>query len=131
MQPTGWAGAMGLRMLHLAADRVELEWTVGPEHLQPFGIVHGAVFSGVVETVCSVGAALGAAAGKGIVGMENHTSFLRPVRSGTLRAVGTPVHSGRSTALWEAQITDSEGRLIASGRLRMMLIDAPVTAPGG
>lgn len=125
----GWAHAMGLKFVHVAADRVEVEWTVGPEHLQPFGIVHGGVFSGVVETVCSIGAVLGAPAGKTIVGLENHTSFLRAVRSGTLRAVGTPVHQGRTTQLWQAEVRDPEGRVVASGRLRLMLID--VAGQGG
>jgi 1,4-dihydroxy-2-naphthoyl-CoA hydrolase len=123
--PAGWGHAMGLRLLRTDKDLVELEWTVDDRHMQPFGIVHGGVFSGVVETVCSVGAAVGQPPGKGIVGMENHTSLLRPVRSGVLHAQGRPVHRGRSTELWEATIVDADARLVATGRLRMMVIDLP------
>jgi 1,4-dihydroxy-2-naphthoyl-CoA hydrolase len=121
----GWGHAMGLRLLRAEKDHVELEWTVDARHLQPFGIVHGGVFSGVVETVCSIGAAVGQPPGKGIVGMENQTSFLRAVRDGLLRAEGRPIHRGRSTELWEATIVDTQSRLVATGRLRLMVIDLP------
>jgi uncharacterized protein (TIGR00369 family) len=119
---------MGLYFVHAAPDRVEVEWTVGPEHLQPFGIVHGGVFSGVVETVCSIGAVMGAPPGKTVVGLENQTSFLRAVRSGKLRCVGTPVHQGRTTQLWQAEIQDEQGRVVSAGRLRLMLIDVVAEA---
>ncbi|HEX2736321.1 MAG TPA: PaaI family thioesterase [Polyangiaceae bacterium] len=116
---------MGIEIVRAERGLVEVSWTVGPEHLQPFGIVHGGVFSGVVETVCSIGACVGIGPDKSVVGMENQTSFLRPVREGVLRAEGRPVHRGRTTELWEAKIVDAEGRLVATGRLRLMLIDLP------
>jgi 1,4-dihydroxy-2-naphthoyl-CoA hydrolase len=117
---SGWSGAMGLVITHMDPNEVVAEWTVGPQHLQPFGIVHGGVHSGVVETVCSVGAAINAAPqGQTVVGVENHTSFLRAVREGKLRAVAKPLHVGKRAQLWEANITDEEGRLVATGRVRL------------
>src|SRR5690606_26361579 len=78
---SGWTRAMGMTFTTLGPEQVALEWTVGPEHLQPFGLVHGGVYCGAIETVCSVGAVLAAGADIDVVGVENHTSFLRPVRS--------------------------------------------------
>jgi uncharacterized protein (TIGR00369 family) len=48
----GWATAMGLEIVTLGAEEVVIEWTIDDRHLQPFGIVHGGVHSGVVETAC-------------------------------------------------------------------------------
>jgi uncharacterized protein (TIGR00369 family) len=120
----GWARAMGLDFISLTPDEVVVEWTVGEQHKQPFGIVHGGVHCGVIETVCSVGASLNAPAGHRVVGVENHTSFLRPVRSGRLKATGVPVQKGRSAQLWEARIVDEHGKLVATGRVRLFNVSA-------
>jgi acyl-coenzyme A thioesterase PaaI-like protein len=79
--PGGWNRAMGVHFVRARPDEVVGQWTVGPEHRQPYGIVHGGVYAGIVETLCSVGAALDAMAyGLSVVGIENHTSFLRAAR---------------------------------------------------
>jgi uncharacterized protein (TIGR00369 family) len=124
--PDGWMAALGIEIVKMDLEEVVAEWTIDHRHLQPFGIVHGGVHSGVVETVCSLGAALHAAQhGKIVVGAENHTSFLRPAKSGRLRAVGKPVQVGQRAQLWEASITDEKGRLVATGRVRLFALDAP------
>jgi uncharacterized protein (TIGR00369 family) len=127
----GWCTAMGLRFVRATVDEVVAEWTLGPEHLQAYGIVHGGVHSGVIETLASVGAAMHAMSlGKNVVGLENHTSFLRAVREGTLRATAVPVFKGRSSQVWEAKVESSDGKLIATGRVRLAATD-PSTPLGG
>ena len=54
----GWCSANGLRFLRATASGVSAEWTVGPQQLQAYGIVHGGVHCGVIETLTSVGAAV-------------------------------------------------------------------------
>lgn len=122
--PRGWMQEMGLELVEATAERVIAEWDVDARHLQPQGIVHGGVYASVVETCCSVGAALAAPIDKAVVGVENHTSFIRPVREGRLSARATPLHAGRRAQLWECNINDADGRLIATGRLRVMCVDA-------
>jgi uncharacterized protein (TIGR00369 family) len=120
---------MGLEITKLGPEEVVAEWTVAPQHLQPYGIVHGGVHSGVVETVCSLGAAAVAAPrGQIVVGAENHTSFLRPARSGRLRAIGKPVQVGKKAQLWEASIFDERNRLVATGRVRLFCLEASAAA---
>ena len=119
----GWFEVLGLEMLSASATEVLAEWTVGPQHLQPHGIVHGGVHASVVETCCSVGALLAAPAGRRVVGVENHTSFLRAVREGRLRARAVPLHAGRQAQLWECNIMDGAKRLVATGRLRLLSVD--------
>jgi 1,4-dihydroxy-2-naphthoyl-CoA hydrolase len=131
LDPTrGWAGAMGLEFVKVTLEEVVVEWTTQEVHLQPHGIVHGGVFCGVVETVCSVGAALHAAPrGQIVVGVENHTSFIAATRAGRrLRCVGRPLQAGRRAHLWEANVFD-EARLVATGRVRLLCLEAG-TEPG-
>jgi 1,4-dihydroxy-2-naphthoyl-CoA hydrolase len=120
----GWVEAIGLEIQEVGPHLVVAQWDVGPRHLQPHGIVHGGVYASVVETCCSLGALSAAPAGKLVVGVENHTSFLRPVRQGRLTARAVPLHAGRRAQLWECNISDASGRLIASGRLRVMCVEA-------
>jgi uncharacterized protein (TIGR00369 family) len=126
-QKDGWSAANGLVFREASPDAVEVEWTIGSAHLQPHGIVHGGVHCGVIETVCSIGAGVAAASRGhkgGVVGLENHTSFIRAVGLGTvLRARATPLTRGRTTQVWQAEVRDAEGRLVATGRVRLLVTD--------
>ena len=118
--PNGWVKAMGIVVTRATADEVACEWTVEEKHHQAYGIVHGGVHAGVIETLASIGAALVALPrGQRVVGLENNTSFIRAVRAGKLRAVARPVTRGRTSQVWEAWIRDEEERLVAQGRVRL------------
>jgi len=93
---------------------------ISERHHQGYGIVHGGVYSGIVETLASVGAHLFAAEnGRAVAGLENHTSFMRAIREGHLTATATPLARGRRSQLWQCDIVDEAGRLIATGRVRL------------
>ena len=121
----GWPELMGITITKASADEVRAELTVGPQHLQPYGVVHGGVHCGLIETLASVGAALFALPrGQSVVGLENSTSFVRAVREGAkLHAVSTPITRGRTTQVWEATIFDDEDRIVAAGRVRLLCLD--------
>jgi 1,4-dihydroxy-2-naphthoyl-CoA hydrolase len=121
--PGGWVKAMGIVVTRASAEEVECEWTVEEKHHQAYGIVHGGVHAGVIETLASIGAALVALPrGQRVVGLENNTSFVRAVRSGKLRALARPVTRGRTTQVWEAWIRDEAGKLVAQGRVRLLCV---------
>ena len=124
--PEGWLQAMGITITYATQDEVRAEMTVGPEHLQGYGIVHGGVHCGLIESLASIGAALFALPrGQSVVGLENNTSFVRAVRAGAkLRAISTPVTRGRRTQVWEARVLDDEDRLVATGRVRLLCLEA-------
>ena len=122
--PSGWVREMGITILGATADEVTCEWEVSNKHHQGYGIVHGGVHCGVVETLASIGAAVVAhPRGQRVVGVENSTSFIRAVRSGRLHAVARPVTRGRLSQVWEAWIRDEEERLVAQGRVRLLCVD--------
>src|SRR5215469_12311696 len=127
----GWSAAMGLHFVRATADEVVAELHIGPNHKQAYGIVHGGVHSGVIETIASVGAALFALPqGQSVVGLENHTSFLLAVREGKLRASARPLMRGRRTQVWEAAITDGTGRTVATGRVRFIALEPGTSLAG-
>jgi 1,4-dihydroxy-2-naphthoyl-CoA hydrolase len=115
----GFTGPLGLRIEETTPDRMTVRWTVQPTQWQPYGITHGGVYCTVVETVASVAAAVWLGDDGHVVGVSNHTDFLRAVREGELVATGTPIHRGRSQQLWLVEIHDDRQRLVARGQVRL------------
>jgi uncharacterized protein (TIGR00369 family) len=111
---------LGMRVDHVDAERVVVTLPVRPELHQPFGIVHGGVYCAMVETAVSYGAHV--AAGGPVVGVSNHTDFLRATREGVLRGEARRLQLGRTMQLWEVAITDDAERLVAHGRVRLMRV---------
>jgi 1,4-dihydroxy-2-naphthoyl-CoA hydrolase len=122
---SGWVREMGITITSATTEEVRGELEVTERHHQGLGIVHGGVYCGVIETLASIGAAIVASGrGQSVVGLENSTSFVRAVRGGLLRASATPVTRGRTTQLWEGRIWDAEDRVVATGRVRLLCLDA-------
>jgi uncharacterized protein (TIGR00369 family) len=120
----GWVRDMGIEIKTATVDEVTCELEVAEKHLQGYGIVHGGVHCGVIETLASVGAALVALPrGQRVVGLENTTSFIRAVRQGRLFANARPVTRGRLSQVWEGWVRDAEGKLCAQGRVRLLCLD--------
>lgn len=127
----GWNAAMGLHFVLATADAVTAELEIGPQHHQAYGIVHGGVYSGIVETVSSVAAALWARRHKQtVVGVENHTSFLNAARSGKLSVTARPLMRGRRTQVWKATVTDEAGKIAAEGTVRLLSLEAGAALAG-
>jgi uncharacterized protein (TIGR00369 family) len=127
----GYNRAMGLSFVRATLDEFEAELEVSDQHRQPYGLVHGGVLAGMIETLCSVGAALNVLGeGKSTVGLENSTTFLKAVRSGTLRCTARPLVRGRRSHVWEGQVYDDRDRLVASGRVRLLVLEPGATADG-
>ena len=121
----GWLGATQLRFTAASGDEVRCEFDVADHHLQPFGLVHGGVMCGVIETVTSIGATIHVRPlGQEAVGLENSTSFIRAVSSGKLRAVARPISRGRTNQLWEAWIHDDRDRIVSQGRVRLQNVSS-------
>ncbi len=125
----GLNALIGLTFTRAEPDALEAEVPVTPALHQPHGLVHGGVYAAIVETLASTAALVHARSeSPGIVGLENSTSFLRAVREGTLRARARPLTRGRRTQVWEVEIRGDDGKLAATGRVRLLAVesDAPV-----
>jgi 1,4-dihydroxy-2-naphthoyl-CoA hydrolase len=120
----GYTSQLGLSIDEITADRLVCHWTVEPTQWQPYGITHGGVYCTVVETVASIAGSLWLGAEGQVVGVSNHTDFLRAVREGDLTATGTPIHRGRLQQLWLVEIRDNRDRLVARGQVRLQNLRA-------
>jgi 1,4-dihydroxy-2-naphthoyl-CoA hydrolase len=116
----------GLEMGEATPDRITATVPVTPKILQPWGIVHGGVFCSMAETIASLGTYLGVKdAGNVAVGMSNSTNFIRPITAGTIHAEAKPRHRGRTTWIWDVEITNDAGALCAMGRVTIAVRPAP------
>lgn len=127
----GFEIALGLVFTRATQDEVVCEVPVGPHLVQPYGLVHGGVYASIIETVASVGAAMFAMPnGQTAVGLENTTSFLRAVRTGKLIGLARPLHRGRATQVWEVEVRGDDGKLAATGRVRMLCLEPGASVAG-
>jgi uncharacterized protein (TIGR00369 family) len=115
----GFNEVLGTEFVEVTADRVVLRCSVKPQLLQPYGIVHGGVYCGLVETAASVAAAAWLGDRGNVVGVANHTNFIRATRDGELTVTATPVQRGRTQQLWQVEIVDDAERLVARGEVRL------------
>lgn len=110
---------LGVDLVEATGDRVVMTMAVRTDHHQPYGVVHGGVHATLVEGAASIGGALWWGERGDVVGVSNHTDFLRPAREGTLTATATPVHRGRLQQLWLVEIADDSGRAVSRGQVRL------------
>ena len=113
---------LGIRYLELSKEKVVAELEVTPKVHQPFGFLHGGASVALAESVASVGGFLNCPPGYAAFGLEINANHLRRKREGTLRAVGTPLHLGRSTQVWEVRIYDEGGKLISVSRCPLAVV---------
>jgi 1,4-dihydroxy-2-naphthoyl-CoA hydrolase len=121
---SAFMAAAGLRLTHVAAERVEGTLDLGPEHHTPWGVIHGGVYTAAIESAASVGASAAVAErGQIAVGVNNTTDFLRSMTAGSVAVIATPVQQGRTQQLWDVRITDADGRLVARGTVRLQNVE--------
>jgi 1,4-dihydroxy-2-naphthoyl-CoA hydrolase len=118
-------GALGFELLELGEEIATGRFEVSDRVRQPMGIVHGGAYAAMAESLASA-ATYAAVAGDGMiaVGQSNHTSFLRPVFSGTVRADARRRHRGRTSWVWEVDFSDDESRLCALSRVTLAVRSA-------
>jgi 1,4-dihydroxy-2-naphthoyl-CoA hydrolase len=112
--------AAGFRFEAVGPTAVSGWIDLGPEHHQPWGLVHGGVYTSAIETAASVGASTAAAPhGLVAVGVNNNTNFVRSMVSGRVDVRATAIQQGRTAQLWEVRVTDADDRLVAVGQVRL------------
>lgn len=115
---------LGVEFVELGPERMVATMPVDERHLQPFGYLHGGVSVVLAESVASIGAFLNCPPGKAAFGSEINASHLRPKRAGSvLTAVGTPVHAGRRSQVWQVRIEDEDGKAVCAVRCTVAIVD--------
>ncbi|MCM3741766.1 hotdog fold thioesterase [Oceanobacillus luteolus] len=117
--------AIGIEVVEITEEKVVATMPVHGPTRQPYGLLHGGASVVLAETVASVGSFnLVKAENKAAVGLEINANHIRSMREGKVKAVGTPLHLGRKTHVWDIKITDEEtGKLICVSRCTIAIID--------
>ena len=119
-------GALGFEITEIGEELARGRFDVTDLVRQPFGVVHGGAFAALAETLASAATCAAVQAdGNAAVGQSNHTSFLRPVAQGSVRAQAQCRHRGRTSWVWEVELTDDEDRLCALSRVTVAVRPAP------
>lgn len=121
------AETLGIDFTEIGADSVKACVTVDTRHLRPGGIMNGGVSLAIIETVASVAARCTlAGAAKNSLGIEVSANHLHVAKPGDrLTATARPIHVGKSTHLWEVNIVNQNQKLVSSGRITLLIVDAP------
>jgi 1,4-dihydroxy-2-naphthoyl-CoA hydrolase len=108
----------GLEVDEAGEELVRAHVPVVKHVTQPLGLVHGGVYASIAEALASLGTNIGVVPRGSVgLGMSNHSTFLRPIRQGTIHAVARRRHRGRTTWVWDVDLTDDDDRLCAVSRV--------------
>lgn len=109
---------IGVQYVDHSAEVVRARVEVTDRIRQPYGIVHGGAYSAIAETICSYATGIAAwSEGKLAMGQSNSATFLRPIADGHVNATARARHRGRTSWVWDVEITDDDERLCALVRL--------------
>jgi uncharacterized protein (TIGR00369 family) len=120
----GFDALYGLELTDCSDELVRGRVQVRSELMQTAGLVHGGVYGAIAEALAASGTAAAVGPeGKIAVGLSNLTTTLHPVASGTLHAVASRRHRGRTTWVWEVEISDDADRPCAVARVTVAVRD--------
>lgn len=111
-------GNLGIQYTYASEDRVEATMPVDQRTRQPFGILHGGATLALAETVAGLGSMILCQPDEFVVGMQVSGNHISSAHEGdTVRAVGTIVHKGRSSHVWNVDVFTSTNKLVSSIRV--------------
>ncbi len=114
---------LGIRFKEIGNDFISATMPHSPRTMQPYGFMHGGANVVLAETLGSVASTLVVDHSKyQCVGLEVNASHLRSVRGGVVTALCRPVRLGRTTHVWQIDITDDRGKITCSCRLTVAVI---------
>lgn len=117
------AGVLGIEFGDITPDRVIATMPVHAATHQPFGQLHGGASVVLAESVASVGTwQLIDQENEIAVGLEINANHLRGKQEGIVTAIGTPLHKGRTTMVWDIKIVDEEEKLICVSRCTVAIV---------
>ena len=104
---------LGIEYLEIGDDYIKSRMPVDERTKQPMGLLHGGASCALAESTASVAATLSVDMSEKVaVGLSLHANHLKSVTEGYIYAKAMPLHIGRTTSLWNVEITDKDGNLV-------------------
>ena len=113
---------LGIEFLEVGDNFIRARVPVDARTIQPYGLLHGGVSVVLAETLGSCGAACSAPEGHRTVGLEINANHLKGTTSGWVTGIARPVHIGRSTQVWQIELTNDAGELTFVSRITMAVL---------
>lgn len=115
--------ALGITITTLEKGKVVATMPVDERTRQPFGLLHGGASVALAETVASIGAyELVDKDTEAVAGLEINANHIRGKREGSVTAIATVLHQGKTTMVWDIKIVDEENQLICISRCTMAVL---------
>jgi len=121
-EPPAIAKLVGYRLTDIEDGRAVLEFEAEPRHWNPQGTLHGGIMCELADAAMGVAYASTLPEDVTFATIEIKINFLRPVKTGLLKATGHVVKAGRTIGLSECDVTDTEGRLMARASSTLMTL---------
>lgn len=116
-------GLMGIEFLSMEPGRLTSRLTVRPELLAPNGYLHAAVIVALADTTCGYGTFTDLPKGAdNFTTIELKSNFLSTAREGVIACTATRVHGGRTTQVWDAEVTGENGKTLALFRCTQLIL---------
>lgn len=116
-------GLIGLSIVSASREILISELNVRPELLAPNGYLHAATIIALADTTCGYGTRLNTdESTEAFTTIELKSNFLGTAREGCIYCEATPAHVGSSSQVWDAKVTNAEGKVIALFRCTQMIL---------
>ncbi|MGH6627189.1 MAG: hotdog fold thioesterase [Burkholderiaceae bacterium] len=113
---------LGIEFLEVGDDFIRARVPVNTQTRQPYGLLHGGVSVVLAETLGSCGAAYASPEGHRAVGLDINANHIKGATSGWVTGITRPVHIGRSTQVWQIDMTNDAGELTCVSRITMAVL---------
>jgi uncharacterized protein (TIGR00369 family) len=114
---------LSLKVCVLAHAYCKLEIDLREKHLNPFGGLHGGVFSSAIDSAAYWASYGGIPEGSGLISVDLHTDNISAVQSGKLIVEGRSIKAGRMVCFSEAAMKSENGKLLARGTSKQLVTD--------
>jgi 1,4-dihydroxy-2-naphthoyl-CoA hydrolase len=114
---------LGIQFTEIKEKYISGTMPVDHRTIQPAGVVHGGAYMALAETLGSAASMLSVDPQLyRVLGLEMKGNYLRTVSSGKVHGKATPVHKGKTTQLWNIDMWDDEGNLLATCRITNIIM---------
>ena len=122
------AALLGIAFTEIGDDFLKATMPVDERTHQPAGILHGGASVVLAETLGSIASYMIIDPEKYVaVGLEVNANHLRPVKSGLVKGVCTPIHIGAKTHIWDIKLYNDRGKMSCISRLTVAVINKPTS----
>ena len=119
----GFPGLLGIQFDEAGDGQMRARLELEEKHMAPNGYLHAGTVVGLADSACGYGCILNLPEGAtGFTTIELKTNFVRSAREGTIECEALLVHGGRTTQIWDATVTDAEGRRMALFRATQLIL---------